>query len=238
MATRHLLYQREYPVNDQISIRIPTVGEILPQEDIYYGMVSMITATPYDMMVQLDDIGIDYTTINDYDLFLLVFNAMKREDTSLIFGDLDLQRFETMINPQNNMVVLRDKSSGIVIDRSIHSGICQAIRAIHHLKRNARKPGNSEAKAYLLQRARMKMRRRKNRVEDSQLEDLIVAMVNTEQFHYGFEDVLDLTIYQFNESVQQVIKKIDFDNKMHGIYAGTISAKDLNQNDLNWLSHK
>lgn len=84
----------------------------------------------------------------------------------------------------------------------------------------------------------MKMRRRKNRVEDSQLEDLIVAMVNTEQFHYGFEDVLDLTIYQFNESVQQVIKKIDFDNKMHGIYAGTISAKDLNQNDLNWLSHK
>lgn len=84
----------------------------------------------------------------------------------------------------------------------------------------------------------MKMRRRKNRVEDSQLEDIIVAMVNTEQFHYGFEDVLDLTIYQFNESVQQVIKKIDFDNKMHGIYAGTISAKDLNQNDLNWLSHK
>jgi hypothetical protein len=25
---------------------------------------------------------------------------------------------------------------------------------------------------------------------------------------------------------------------MHGIYAGTVSAKDLSQDDLNWLTHK
>ena len=44
--------------------------------------------------------------------------------------------------------------------------------------------------------------------------------------------------YQFNESVRQIIKKIDYDNKMHGIYAGTVSAKDLSQDDWNWLTHK
>ncbi len=82
------------------------------------------------------------------------------------------------------------------------------------------------------------MKRRQNRVEDSQIEELIVALVNTEQFHYNFDTVRNLTIYQFNESVQQVIKKIDFDNKMHGIYAGTISAKDMSQDELNWLTHK
>ena len=238
MPSLHLLYQREYPVNDRIAIRIPTVGEVLRQEDAYYGMVSMLTATPYDMMVQLDDIGIDYTTINDYDLFLLVFNTIKKEDTSLIFGDLDLRAFEPMVNPQNGTVVLRDKATGVVIDRGVYNKLCQVIRAIHHLKRNQRKPGNQEAKSYLMQRTRMKMNRRKKVVENSQLEDLIVAMVNTEQFPYGFEDVLDLTIYQFNESVRQVIKKIDYDNKMRGIYAGTISAKDLNQDDLNWMTHK
>ena len=125
-----------------------------------------------------------------------------------------------------------------MIDRNIHSLICQAIRKIHHLKRNNRKPANDAAKKYMIQRARTKMRRRKNRIEDSQLEELIVALVNTEQFHYDFDSVKSLTIYQFNESVQQVIKKIDFDNKMHGIYAGTISAKDMGQDELNWLTHK
>lgn len=90
----------------------------------------------------------------------------------------------------------------------------------------------------MLQRAREKMRRRSKRVNDSQLEELIVAMVNTEQFHYGFEGTRELSIYQFNESVRQVIKKIDYDNRMHGVYAGTVNAKELSQDDLNWLTHK
>lgn len=238
MATQNLLYKRTYPINNFIQIEIPTVGEILDQEDTYYSMVSLITATPYDMMVQLDDMKIDFTKINDYELFIIVFQALKAKDTSLIFGSLDLSAFQVMVNPQNNTVVLRDPKTGVVIDRSIHTMICQAVRKIHHLTRNNRKPANAEAKEYMLQRARKKMKRRKNRIEESQIEELIIALVNTEQFHYNFETVRDLTIYQFNESVQQIIKKIDFDNKMHGIYAGTISAKDMSQDDLNWLTHK
>ena len=93
MATRNLLYKREYPINEFISIQIPTVGEILECEDEYYSLVSMITSMPIDMMVQLDDIGIDFTTINEYDLFLIYFNILKEQDTSLIFGDLDLSQF-------------------------------------------------------------------------------------------------------------------------------------------------
>lgn len=235
---RSILYKRQYSINDFIHVEIPTVGEIIDREDSYYSMVSLITATPCDMMVQLDDMGIDFTKINDYELFVLMFQVLKTMDTSMIFGDLDLTKFSVMVSPQNGTIVLRDPDTGIVIDRNIHAMICQAVRKIHHLKPNNKKPANTEAKKYMIQRARIKMNRRKNKEECSQLEELIVALVNTEQFHYDFNSVRDLTIYQFNESVQQVIKKIDFDNKMHGIYAGTISAKDISQDELNWLTHK
>ena len=67
---------------------------------------------------------------------------------------------------------------------------------------------------------------------------MIVALVNTEQFKYDFDGVRDLTIYQFNESARQIIKKIDYDNRMRGVYAGTVDIKDLSQDDLNWLTHK
>lgn len=237
-VTRNLLYCKRCPINEHISIEIPTVGDILDHEDSYYGMVSLITATPYDMMVQLDDIGVDFSKINDYELFLLMFGFLKAQDTSMVFGELNLSHFETTINQQNNTIILRDASTGVVIDRAIHGQICATMRKIHHLEKNNKKPANAEAKAYMIQRAREKMKRRNNRVNESQLEELIVALVNTEQFHYGFEGTRELSIYQFNESVHQVIKKIDFDNKMHGIYAGTISAKDMSQDDLNWLTHK
>ena len=238
MATINLLYKKEYAINDSVRVRIPTVGEILDNEDKYYGMVSMLTALPIDMMVQLDDIGVDFTKINDYELFLLLFRSLKEQDTSLIFGDLDLRPFQTAVNEQNGLIILVNPETGVKIDRAIHGQIAATLRRIHHLKKDIRKPANIEARDYLLERARTKMRRQKNRATDSQLEELIVAMVNTEQYHYGFEGTRELSIYQFNESVHQVIKKIDYDNRMHGIYSGTVSAKDLSQDDLNWLTHK
>lgn len=238
MATLNLLYKQEYAINDHIKIQIPTVGEVLDNEDDYYTMVTMLTSMPIDMMVQLDDIGVGFTAINEYELFLLLFNALKDKDTSLIFGELDLKPFKSVINPQNDTIVLRNKETGVVIDRGIQGQIASVLRKIHNLKRNNRKPANQEAREYMLQRAREKMRRRNRRVNDSQLEELIVAMVNTEQFHYGFEGTRELSIYQFNESVRQVIKKIDYDNRMHGVYAGTVNAKELSQDDLNWLTHK
>ena len=238
MATLNLLYKQVYAINEHIKIQIPTVGEVLEDEDDYYTMVTMLTSMPIDMMVQLDDIGVDFTAINEYELFLILFNALKDRDTSLIFGGLDLKPFKSVINPQNNTVVLRNKETGVIIDRGIQGQIASVLRKIHHLERNNRKPANQEAREYMLKRAREKMRRRSKRVNDSQLEELIVAMVNTEQFHYGFEGTRELSIYQFNESVRQVIKKIDYDNRMHGIYAGTVNAKELSQDDLNWLTHK
>lgn len=238
MATLNLLYKQEYAINEHIKIQIPTVGEVLDNEDDYYTMVTMLTAMPVDMMVQLDDIGVDFTAINEYELFLILFNALKDKDTSLIFGELDLKPFRSAVDPQNNTIVLRNKETGVVIDRGIQGQIASVLRKIHNLKRNNRKPANQEAREYMLQRAREKMRRRSKRMNDSQLEELIVAMVNTEQFHYGFEGTRELSIYQFNESVRQVIKKIDYDNRMHGVYAGTVNAKELSQDDLNWLTHK
>lgn len=236
--TRNLLYKTEVKINDDISIRIPKVGEILDDEDAYYGVVSMLVATPYDMMVQLDDVGIDFTTIEDYDLFLILFRELIECDTSLVFGDLDLKRFIPMVNTQNGLVVLRDATSGAIIDKGIYLAIGETVRQIHHLKKENKTPGNAEAKAYMIERKRKKMNRRRRIQEDSQLEELIVSLVNTEQFNYTFGQVRDMTIYQFNESVHQVVNKIDFDNRMRGIYAGTISAKELSQDDLTWLKHK
>lgn len=238
MSTLNLLYKKQYEINDSIKIVIPSVGDIIDNEDNYYSIITVLTAMPIDLMVPLDDAGIDYTEINEYDLFLLMSAGLKAQDTHLVFGDLDLTKFEISVNQQNGKIVLYDAEDDIVIDRAIHARIAGVLRKIHHLEKNRRKPANKEAKDYMLKRAREKMRRNRNRKQESQLEPLIIAMVNAEQYKYDFEGTRELSIYQFNESVRQIIKKVDYDNRMYGIYAGTINAKELSQDDLNWLTHK
>ena len=234
MAVVNLLYRDRVEINDYISVMIPKVRDVLEHEEEYYRLVLALTAMPYDMMVQLDDLGIDFTEIDEYELFLLLFQGLRSEDTSLIFGDLDLSTFDTAANHKNHTVILKNED-GIVIDRAIYSKIADTLRRIHHLEKTLKKPGNEEAKEYLLQRTRKKLARRKNRKTMSELESLITGMVNAAEYKYNYETTLDLSIYQFNQSVHQIMNKVDYDNRMRGVYAGTIDAKRLSEDELSWL---
>ena len=238
MTEQSLLYRRDYPIAKGISVVIPQVGEIIDRESEYYTQVSILTAMPIDYLLQLDEVGIKCTDINDYQLFLMLFESMRDMNTDLVFGDLDLNRFERYYHTETGAPVLYDEGNDIVIDRVVYTKIASFLRKIHHLEKNNRKPVDEDMRQYLLERARKKAERNRNRLRESQLEPLIIALVNTEQFKYGYEEARALSIYQFNESVRQILHKIDYDNKMHGIYAGTVDPKHLSQDDLNWLRHK
>lgn len=231
-----LLYADRYQINDKIYVRIPTVGEVLENEDAYFEIVYSIVATPYDMMVQLDESGIDFTKITSFDLFCLLFGHLREMDTSLVFGDLDLTKFRTAVNNQNGNVVLRDEENDIVIDRAIHGQICACLRKLLNIPKTEKTPGNEEARVYMLEKARKKMKRKKRRKQsDSQIEDLIIALVNTAEFPYDYMSVRDISIYQFYASLKQVTHKVKFDKTMIGVYAGTVAFDKLDMDERSWI---
>ena len=231
------LYKDRIQIKEKLEIMIPTVGDVLENEEEYYTELSMLTAMPIDMMVQLDDIGIDFTTISDYDLFLILLPGLKEKDTSLIFGDLDIGKFEHAEDIETHSAVLLDRENDIVIDKPTQAKIATVLRKIHGLEKDNRRPGNDAAKRYMIDRARLKQNRLKNREKTSQIEPLIVSLVNTCEFKYDFEGTRELSIYQFNESVRQILHKIDYDNRMVGVYSGCIDAKNLSQEDLTWIKN-
>ena len=231
-----LLYAKRFDINDKIHIAIPTVGEVLENEDTYYEAVYTIVATPYDLMVQLDDNGIDFSKITSFDLFCLLFGQLREMDTSLVFGDLDLKNFKVAMNNQNGNYVLRDEENDITIDRAIHGQICACLRKLLNIPKTEKTPGNEEARIYMLQKARKKMKRKKKQKQpDSQIEDLIVALVNTAEFPYDYESVRGLSIYQFYASLKQIVHKVRFDKTMIGVYAGTVSFDKLGNDERSWI---
>lgn len=56
-----------------IRLKIPTVGEILDNENSYYSLTSSLTSSAFTFMVQLDDMGKDYTKTSDWELFRILF---------------------------------------------------------------------------------------------------------------------------------------------------------------------
>lgn len=232
-----LLYKSSYEINKYITIKIPTVREVIHNEETYFSLVSAIISTPYDMMVQLDDIGIDFTTITDWDIFLSLFDELKTKNLSLIFNNIAIEDFYKIVNPQNGMVVLYNEKTGATIDKEIHRKICNFLRKLLQLDKQDKRPANEEAKKFMIERARKKQNRRKRDKFQSQIEEVIISLVNTPEFPYNYESVLDLNIYQLYASLRQVNKKINYDNLMIGVYAGTVNTKEIDHQELIWMAN-
>lgn len=220
----------------RLSIRIPTVGEILEDEQHYYSLISSLTATPFQYMVQLDDIGVDFTQITDYQLFIFLFPSLARSDTSILFGDVDLSDIQIRTNPENGIPILYSRQNDIVIDEFIYIQLTDYIRKINNLKKENRKPGNAEAKEFRIKLERKKQKQNAMKPYEPYLEKMVVALVNRPEFKYNYEQAEKLTIYQFNQSFEQIKTSITFDNTMIGVYAGTVDTSRIKDKScLSWI---
>lgn len=223
----------------QLSVRIPTVGEILENEQNYYNIISSLTASPYQYMVQLNDVfHIDYTTITDYDLFKMLFSAYLQSDLSIVFGSLNISDFG-IYRTNNQQDILMSPSSGIEINEKVYNDLANIIRKINLLEKVNYKPGNESAKKYLLEKERKKQKRNAKKPYEPYLEKLVIALVNTSEFPYDYDSCMDLSIYRFNQSFKQIQHKIAFDKTMIGVYAGTVDTSKLSNKDaLTWIPNK
>lgn len=228
-------------ITDKIYIRIPTVREVLEDEQRYYNIISSLTASPYQFMVQLDDMGIDYTTITNYELFMRLFPMFAKSDLSIIFGDLYTEDYNAYYDNSNSTNIIYSPTNGMdyKIDELIYTQIVDTLRKLNNIEKVTKKPGNEEAKRYLLEKERKKQKRNANKPYEPYLEKMIIALVNRPEFKYNYEETMNLSIYKFNQSFKQIQTSITFDKTMIGVYAGTVdTSKMTDKSCLSWIPIK
>ena len=240
MGSKSLLRADSVEITDKLSLHIPTVGEILDNQDLYFNLVSIFTSTPFQYMVQLDDIHIDYTTITDYQMFLIFFPLYVGEDMSILFGDIDTSNFGIYTNQQNDTTVIYNPTNDVIIDELVYNNIANTLRRVNLIKKVMSKPANENARKYLIEKERKRLKRlarerKKNGNDDSEFEKYIVALVNNKDFKYNYEEVENLSIYKFYQSLRQIQTNIIFNNIMRGVYAGTVDASKIDKRSLSWI---
>lgn len=265
---------KDFVVSDNITIHCPTLSDICEYgEQKYFNMVSSLTSVGADLKWQLYDAGVDYTTVDDFELFSnILIKNLKLEDTSIIFGDLDFSKFGMFINTSNNEKCMAqeitiahqyEKTYGkhnrlikrimklfhikpkfmefqekkqIIIDGYTYHVIVDYVRKVHGLHKNAQVPANESTKMILIEDAREEYLRNKDKEYNSNLFNLISAMVNSEGFKYNYDTVWNMKINTFLDSVSRIKKIKDAELLLQSGYSGYgISLKDIDKKQLNWL---
>ena len=229
-------------ITDGIKIHVPLLREINEYgEKAYYSMVYTLCSVGADLKWQLDDIGVDYTQIDDFELFYsLLSRSYSKEQTRILFGDvLDFSEMQLMYNnnlQENVLVQFFDDETYIQIDRYVYNAIVSTLRKIHRIKRNDEIPGNEATRQILIEDARDEYEENKNKPAKPYLLPLVSAMVNSTGFKRDDKSVFGMNIYAFMDSVARISKIKNSELLLQSGYSGFgIDLKKVNSDETNWL---
>lgn len=229
-----LYFGDPYVINDNITIFQPTIGEIMKYgEKKYYSMVHTLTAIPSDMKSQLDDMGLDYEQVEDFQLFMMLVPTLPQESTSILFGDIDFSKLRPFRNPQNDLVVLADRETGLVIDMLLYEQIVNYLRKVHGLKKKVEHAANKRTKMILIDEDRRNIELNKNKPYKSFLTPMVSAV--KVRMGYTKDYVRNMGIVEFMDDVQRLQIINNADALLHGMYSGMIDTKKINKNEINWM---
>lgn len=185
------------------------------------------------MKSQLWDMGIDWCTIEDFDLFILLAQTLTLDRTSILFGDLDFSKLKPYRNNQNGHIVLADKETGIVVDKMIYVRIVNYLRKLHNITPKVEKAANKITKQVLIEEDRQKILYAKDKPFKSYLLPLISA-VKVKQ-GYTKDYIKNMGLYEFFDDVARMQIINNADHLLHSAYSGCLDLKKLDKKELNWM---
>lgn len=227
----------DYVLPNGIRIKTPTLGEICEfGEDEYMSIVSIFTATTIDRCAQLDDWGIDYTQISNFQMFCMFTQILTPDKIKLFFDDIDFSKMKP-IN-KDGKVFLTDSQHNIFGEDDYEEA------SAYIRKMNGIAPPkythvtNEFAKKQMIIDARndadFQRKLRAYRGKHSTYQPYVSALVNHPYFKYNWHNVWDLKVYAFFDSLQRISIIENANHLYTGLYSGCVEYKKV-KNELDWL---
>ena len=258
-------------ITDKIKIKQPTIGQIEEfGEQRYFSAVLNLTSVGVDLIWHLTEMGIDFTKISDYDLFLKVivplvsskknilklleenylydeecakiYNSLSDEDKEemlinpleLILDNIDLADFIQCTDTTTNEVVLYNREKDITIDRTVYMRVVDVVRKMHGFKRNNIVPANESTKQDMIEDARDEHLASKYNTFKSILLPYVSSLINHPSCSYKHNDIWDLGINAFFDSIKRINKIQNATLLLQGAYSGFASLKGIDKERLDW----
>lgn len=238
-----MYYGLDYRVNKNIIIHIPTIGEILEfGESRVYSSISPFVSNPTTYRTQLWDMGVDWNKLSDFELFVMLVQGSKIEDTSLIFGEVDFGKLKPYGKEDTREIVLYDPEQQLEIDEETYMHIREYIRMVFNQYPKEELAKGKLAKLWIIDEEKDKIKREaeKNKGrKKSTLLPLVSALLNHPGFKYDLDGTKKIGIFAFMDSVRrlQVYEQcISFSRGMHSgmMDVSKLGEEELNKR-LNWL---
>lgn len=221
-------------INDKITVRQPTIREIImSDEESYLSTISTLCSTSSNMKYQLSTMGLDWEKIGDWDIAMMLWPTIQQEKTRLVFGDLDLTKFRPFENKQNGNIVLYNPDTEAVIDEAIYLRIVEYLRKVHGFTRACDKSSTAFAHEMAIEMDKEEIEKNRGKEHESFLYPIISALKGRQG--YTKQQILDMQMFEMTDEINRLQIIVQADAVLSGAYSGMVDAKKIPKESMNWM---
>ena len=237
------MYFREDYFVKGIRIVEPTIGDILNMgESKFYSGLSPFLYNSTSIRVMLWDLPqrIDWCKVKDIEVFGIL-NKMTNTDNSairLLFPDYRIEHMQLMqLNEKKSnecQLFLYDEENDFVLNESEYMEIAEYIRTLLNIHPKIETAKGKTTKQWMIDEDRMNMAQRDEK-NTSTLLPLISACINHPGFKYKLQELRDVGIYEFMDSVQRLQIYESTIALLGGSYSGFADMSKVPKEQFNFM---
>lgn len=243
-----MYFGKPFDVGNGMTIYQPTIGQILNiGEEKFYSTLYIFVGNPTMFRLQLWDMGVDWNKITSYDLFMSTITGINKEVSDLLFGDFDFSGFALygknieQINDDGETEIIQiptlyNQSLDIEISKDDYTLISEYLQVMFNIHPKVERAKGRATKEAIIEEDRMNLAmRQKEKQSGSILLPLISSCLNHPGFKYKLNELEDVGICYFMDSVQRLQVYESSTAVMKGIYSGFVDGSKIKPENYNWM---
>ena len=241
-----LYFGEPYIINTpskDIVVYQPTIGDIMELgEEKFYSVVNVFIANSTMYRLQLWDLGIDWNTVSDFQIFSMLVTNLLVDDTRILFGDIDFTTFEfytkkTISEDEEEVteIVLYSPVFDIEINEQVHAQMSLYIKTMMNIFPKVEKAKGKTTKQWIIDEEREKQKQNKDKEYSSSLLPLISGCLNHAGFKYKKAELKEVGIIEFMDSVQRLQVYESTTALLRGAYSGFMDTSKVSKEEFNFM---
>lgn len=224
-----------------IIISMPTIGDILEiGEERFFRALSPFIYNSTSIRVMLWENDVDWNNVKDIEVFDIMSKIIKdKEGQKLLFKNLSFDNFtlrsiKEKPDDEDSKLVLYDEQTKVLLYEEDFMMIAEYIREILNMHPKIEKAKGKTAKSWIIQEDKLNAQVIDNK-NTSTLLPLISTCVNHPGFKYKLQELKEVGIYQFMDSVKRIQKYENGTAALKGCYSGFIDGSKIDKEVLNYM---
>lgn len=249
-----LYFEKEFPITDKIIVYKPSVGDIVEYPDGESGfsfILHVFTGNTTYFKVFLWDNGIDWNKLTDFEMFCDFITGLDLtvEKTKILFGELDFSNFKKFVKQKEvteivdeeevvktvDEIVLYDPINDIVIDELTYFRIRFYLRHMFNFFPEIETGiKGKRMKKEIIEYDRKKATKNTKDSGGSFYLPLISFCLNHPGFKYKKDELKEIGIVEFLDSVSRLVLNEHCRATLNGIRSGFVDGSKIKPDEYDF----